>query len=260
IHLDYQFTAGLAQSRFLKGLTEGRFLGQRCPKCGKVYVPPRGSCATDGVPTTEQVDLPHVGTVTSFCIVNVQFYGQAMEVPYERADHARRRRPVADASPARSRGGGRAHRDARRGGVGRRRQDRPDVGEHQVLPPQWRTRCRGPPTGRARMGRVGACVTTWSQRGEGSASDEPHSPSSEPQAREMVSRCSMRDVAIISFAQSTHVRAVTNANEVEMLMPVTAAAIERAGMTKNDIGFTCSGSTDYLAGTAFSFVSTLDGV
>ena len=70
----------------------------------------------------------------------------------------------------------------------------------------------------------------------------------------------MRDVAIISFAQSDHVRAVTNANEVEMLMPVTAAAIERAGMTKHDIHFTCSGSTDYLAGTAFSFVQTLDGV
>ena len=69
-----------------------------------------------------------------------------------------------------------------------------------------------------------------------------------------------RDVAIISFAQSDHVRAVTNANEVEMLMPITAAAIERAGMTKNDIQFTCSGSTDYLAGTAFSFVGTLDGV
>jgi acetyl-CoA acetyltransferase len=69
-----------------------------------------------------------------------------------------------------------------------------------------------------------------------------------------------RDIAIISFAQSDHTRAVTDANEVEMLMPVTAAAIEQAGMTKSDIGFTCSGSTDYLAGTAFSFVSTLDGV
>jgi acetyl-CoA acetyltransferase len=70
----------------------------------------------------------------------------------------------------------------------------------------------------------------------------------------------MRDVAIISFAQSVHVRAVTDANEVEMLMPVTANVLERAGMTKHDIGFTCSGSTDYLAGTAFSFVQTLDGV
>jgi acetyl-CoA acetyltransferase len=70
----------------------------------------------------------------------------------------------------------------------------------------------------------------------------------------------MRDVAIISFAQSDHVRADTSGNEVEMLMPVTAAAVERAGMTKHDIHFTCSGSTDYLAGTAFSFVQTLDGV
>jgi len=69
-----------------------------------------------------------------------------------------------------------------------------------------------------------------------------------------------RDVAIISFAQSDHVRAVTNANEVEMLMPVAAEAVKKAGMTKHDIGFTCSGSTDYLAGTAFSFVQTLDGV
>jgi acetyl-CoA acetyltransferase len=31
-------------------------------------------------------------------------------------------------------------------------------------------------------------------------------------------------------------------------------------MTIDDIGFTCSGSTDYLAGMAFSFVSTLDAV
>jgi acetyl-CoA acetyltransferase len=31
-------------------------------------------------------------------------------------------------------------------------------------------------------------------------------------------------------------------------------------MTIRDIGFTCSGSTDYLAGAAFSFVTTLDGI
>ncbi|HZU78988.1 MAG TPA: Zn-ribbon domain-containing OB-fold protein [Acidimicrobiales bacterium] len=82
IHLDYQFTAGLAQSRFLKGLTEGRFLGQRCPKCGKVYVPPRGSCPTDGVPTTDEVELGNTGTVTTYCVVNVPFQGQSIEIPY----------------------------------------------------------------------------------------------------------------------------------------------------------------------------------
>jgi uncharacterized protein len=80
--LDYTFIAGGATSRFLRGLAEKKILGQRCPKCGKVYVPARGACPTDGVPTAEMVDLPHVGTVTTFCVVNVQFYGQAMDLPY----------------------------------------------------------------------------------------------------------------------------------------------------------------------------------
>ncbi|HEX8803372.1 MAG TPA: Zn-ribbon domain-containing OB-fold protein [Acidimicrobiales bacterium] len=80
--LDYTFTAGEATSRFLRGIAAKRILGERCPVCGKVYVPPRGSCPTDGVPTSEQVELAHTGIVTTFCVVNVQFYGQAMEVPY----------------------------------------------------------------------------------------------------------------------------------------------------------------------------------
>lgn len=82
IRVDYQFTAGLAQSRFLKGLSEGRFLGQRCPRCAKVYVPPRGSCPTDGVPTTDEVELANAGTVTTYCVVNVPFQGQSIAIPY----------------------------------------------------------------------------------------------------------------------------------------------------------------------------------
>ena len=45
-----------------------------------------------------------------------------------------------------------------------------------------------------------------------------------------------------------------------MLMPVIEDVRAKAGLTQQDIGFTCSGSTDYLAGQAFSFVLTLDGV
>lgn len=84
--LDYQFTAGAATSRFLRGISEKRILGERCPVCGKVYVPPRGACPRDGVPTTEQVELPHVGTVASFCVVNVAFHGSVMELPYTGAN------------------------------------------------------------------------------------------------------------------------------------------------------------------------------
>jgi acetyl-CoA acetyltransferase len=70
----------------------------------------------------------------------------------------------------------------------------------------------------------------------------------------------MRDVAIIGFAQTKHVRQEDDLNEVEMLMPVAAEAIAKANMVKGEVGFTVSGSTDYFAGTAFSFVMTLDGV
>ena len=58
MRLDYQYTAGLSQSRFLQGIAQGKFIGQRCPKCHQVYVPPRGSCPTDGVATTDPVDCP----------------------------------------------------------------------------------------------------------------------------------------------------------------------------------------------------------
>lgn len=70
----------------------------------------------------------------------------------------------------------------------------------------------------------------------------------------------MRDVAIISFAQTAMRRSVPEFNEVEMLMPAVHDALRQVDMTIDDIGFTCSGSTDYLAGVGFSFVSTLDSV
>ena len=70
----------------------------------------------------------------------------------------------------------------------------------------------------------------------------------------------MRDIAVISFHQTPARRSVPELNEVEMLMPAIHGALDRVDMTIDDIGFTCSGSTDYLAGVGFSFVSTLDGV
>lgn len=69
----------------------------------------------------------------------------------------------------------------------------------------------------------------------------------------------MRDVAIIATAQSDHVRE-TFLNEVELIQPVIQSAIERSGVGRHDFDFTCSGSSDYLAGQPFSFVMTLDAV
>jgi acetyl-CoA acetyltransferase len=70
----------------------------------------------------------------------------------------------------------------------------------------------------------------------------------------------MRDVAVVAFAQSHHVRRESLHNEVEMVMPVLHQVKADVGLDQSGIDFTCSGSTDYLAGAAFSFVMTLDGV
>ena len=82
VRLHYQHSASSEESRYLLGLKEGKIIGQRCPACGKVYVPPRGACPTDGVPTTTDVELPDNGTVTTFCVVNVPFQGQRVPSPY----------------------------------------------------------------------------------------------------------------------------------------------------------------------------------
>ncbi|WP_037251030.1 Zn-ribbon domain-containing OB-fold protein [Kibdelosporangium aridum] len=82
VRLHYTHSASAEETRYLNGLLEGRLLGQRCPKCQKVYIPPRGACPTDGVPTVDEVELPDRGTITTFCIVNLPFLGQRIKPPY----------------------------------------------------------------------------------------------------------------------------------------------------------------------------------
>jgi acetyl-CoA acetyltransferase len=71
----------------------------------------------------------------------------------------------------------------------------------------------------------------------------------------------MADVAIVGFAQAPNVRATPGTtNGVEMLVPIFAEVFERTGLSKKDIGFWCSGSSDYLAGRAFSFIAAVDAI
>lgn len=69
-----------------------------------------------------------------------------------------------------------------------------------------------------------------------------------------------REVAVVAFAQSDHLRRTDELSEVEMVMPVLHRVLAATGLKAGEIGFTCSGSSDYLAGRAFSFTMTLDGV
>ena len=82
VRLQYQHSASLEETFYLRGLAEGKLIGGRTPHGGKVYIPPRSASPTDGIPTSEQVVLPDKGTVTTFCVVNVPFMGQRIKPPY----------------------------------------------------------------------------------------------------------------------------------------------------------------------------------
>jgi acetyl-CoA acetyltransferase len=70
-----------------------------------------------------------------------------------------------------------------------------------------------------------------------------------------------REVAVVGFAHSPHVRRTDGTtNGVEMLMPCFAQLYADLGISQRDIGFWCSGSSDYLAGRAFSFISAIDSI
>ncbi|HWD04898.1 MAG TPA: thiolase domain-containing protein [Amycolatopsis sp.] len=71
----------------------------------------------------------------------------------------------------------------------------------------------------------------------------------------------MSEVAVAGFAQAPNVRETDGTtNGVEMLVPIFAEVFAATGLTKEDIGFWCSGSSDYLAGRAFSFIAAVDAI
>jgi hypothetical protein len=63
----------------------------------------------------------------------------------------------------------------------------------------------------------------------------------------------MREVAVLSFAEVGE-----GGDETEMLVEVIGAAIAASGLSRSQIGFTCSGSCDLVVGRPFSFVTALD--
>jgi uncharacterized OB-fold protein len=83
IRLEYEINAGIAPSKYLRGMAEGKILGARAEDSDQVYVPPRGSDPTTGASTPVEVEVADVGTVTTFCVVNIPGLSEtAPEIPY----------------------------------------------------------------------------------------------------------------------------------------------------------------------------------
>ena len=69
----------------------------------------------------------------------------------------------------------------------------------------------------------------------------------------------MRAVHIAGTAELPFIEA-DNRDEAELVEAVTRLALADAGLRRDEVGFTCSGSSDYHIGRPFSFVMALDGI
>jgi uncharacterized protein len=82
VEMTIQHTASHEESAYLRAIAEGKLLGAKTGENGKVYFPPHGADPATGRPTTEFVELPDKGTVTTFAIINIPFKGQRIKPPY----------------------------------------------------------------------------------------------------------------------------------------------------------------------------------
>jgi uncharacterized OB-fold protein len=80
--IEIRHTASLPETAYLKALKEGKLLGARSGKNGKLYFPAREADPATGTVLDEYVELPDVGTVTTFAIINIPFSGQRIKPPY----------------------------------------------------------------------------------------------------------------------------------------------------------------------------------
>ncbi len=82
----FNYAIGMHGSRFFKELKEKRFVAVKCPKCGKVYVPPRRVCGECYVEMNEFVEVGPGGKIGTFTILRYAFIdpetGEQKPVPY----------------------------------------------------------------------------------------------------------------------------------------------------------------------------------
>ena len=64
----YAWATGVAMSRFLRELRNGRIIARKCGACGRIVVPPRMFCERCFRPTDEWVYVEETGTINTYSI------------------------------------------------------------------------------------------------------------------------------------------------------------------------------------------------
>ncbi len=88
--MPYDYHAGFYYSKFLKELRDNkRIIGVKCPRCGRVYVPPRIVCRDCFVTMEEFVPVDSEGTLLAYTVTNFPYTdttrGERRKIPYTAA-------------------------------------------------------------------------------------------------------------------------------------------------------------------------------
>jgi uncharacterized OB-fold protein len=81
MHLDYSVSLGSTYTRWMKGLKEKKVLGNKCPKCKKIFVPAKPFCEKCFEDIKEWIETDGEGIVESFTI-GYQKFRNLPEPPY----------------------------------------------------------------------------------------------------------------------------------------------------------------------------------
>jgi uncharacterized OB-fold protein len=81
---DYFYPSGIAGEKFFKHLMQSdTFLANKCPKCSKIYCPPRlycEDCYVD-IPNENWKELPPIGSVKLFTVAKLNAHNEKLANP-----------------------------------------------------------------------------------------------------------------------------------------------------------------------------------
>jgi uncharacterized OB-fold protein len=82
VRLEYDHSAGVAATGFLRGLKQKKILGARTGPGEPVLVPPRGADPRTSELAAELVEVSHKGTVVTYSVVRVPSDNIPFDLPY----------------------------------------------------------------------------------------------------------------------------------------------------------------------------------
>jgi uncharacterized OB-fold protein len=88
VALPYHYVAGDYRAQYLRALAHKRILGSKCSVTGKVFVPPIVNSPESFAPCDTLVEVADRGTITTFCVVNIDVVGRNLTLPYVAASVA----------------------------------------------------------------------------------------------------------------------------------------------------------------------------